>query len=377
METGFCDCLKNFKHLQKPAWKQAGFKFLNCSFENKKHKQEVCMGNHQLEKEKYLSDFDYLAEDVYQRKKQKMDIRKKIDVFAKNHFGIENYSALMNSELGESDELKISVCCQVTTANIEHVSAQFFAEWLNNLGLPAVACFTSFVEDSFAYANEYKKSLVKIPWLKKSKKSGKLFAENEAVVPKACGDIGGWILEKIQTKEGLSLPDFHRNIIKTVVTKKYLSVDTSRLFEKCLREAIINQGKMPEYFYVLNGNKDEKVKSINGLNSEKVRPPASWFYYLHLLAFLDGERALVTQVNDCRKIEKCFSDSISLIKEKIGVEPLIIYTPENVIVDGYKSNLYEINGALSRWNSNDSIKPKSKNLFCAMREIEGELIAFN
>jgi len=36
METGFCDCLKIFKHLQKPALEEAGFKFFDCSFENRK-----------------------------------------------------------------------------------------------------------------------------------------------------------------------------------------------------------------------------------------------------------------------------------------------------------------------------------------------------
>lgn len=330
-----------------------------------------------MEEEKYLCDFDFLAEDVRRRKEKKTEIRERIDFFARNTFGIKNYSALMNSEFGESDELKVTVCCQVATANIEHVSAQFFAEWLKNSGLPAVACFSSFVNDSFSYANEYKKSLVRMRWLKKKEKTGQLFVEGEKIVDKKHGDISDWILARIITKDGTNLPEFHKNIMSSILKKPYCSTDASDLFEECLRQCIDNQGTAPEYYYVVDGNRDKKVEAKGYLSGEKIRPPASWFYYLHLLAFLDGERALVNQVDDCHKIEKCFSDSIDLIKREIGIEPLIINTPKNVNVNDYKSNLYEINGALSNWDEDKFITPKSKNLFSAMREIEEELIVFN
>lgn len=334
------------------------------------------MSDCRLEEEKYLNDFEFLAEEIELRRNKQSKIREKINDFAERHFGIKNYSALMNAELGESSELKISVCCQVPTANIEHAAAQVFAEWLSESGLPAKTVFTSFVSDSFAYANDYKKSLIRIMWLKRRKKTGELYVEGEKILPKKSGDIGGMILSEIKTKDGDSLPEYHQGIMEAVFPKPYELVDSSKLFEDCLRQSFFNGGRTPDYFYEVDGEREKKLPIQAGLNGQKVRPPASWFYFLHLLAFLDGERALVTQINDCRKIEKCFNDSIELIKREIGFEPLIIYTPELVTVDGYTSNLYEINGALSGLDKNRSFKPKSRNLFSAMREIEEELIAF-
>lgn len=323
-------------------------------------------------------DIDFLKQEVKKRRSQRESIRNKIDAYVLKKFGIKQYSFIVDSFLGQlNGELKICLCRQITTANIEHVAVQVFAEWLSDLGLPAKASFMSFTEDSFSYCNPYKKSLVHIPWLRRRKKGNcELFIQNEKVLPKKAGDINGMILGRITTKNDCVLPEFHENICTELLNKPFHCVDTSEMFSSCFRDSVQSGGMVPDFFYVTDENKEKKVPLSAGINGSKVRPPANWFYHLHLLSFLDGQRALISQIGDDAKMSRCFSEPIKEIVKEIGVEPLIVDTPYKVRAEKYLSNLNEINVALSEFNGRKFVA-NNKNLFATMEEIEKTLLIFS
>ena len=323
---------------------------------------------------------DQLAAEVEWRSKHVKGLRSEIDSYAERNFGINEFSSKADGFLGHKGGLSICLARQVPTTNIEQAALEVVCSALDaELGFPVRAHSLSFVRDSYSGKNEYKKSLICQPILgrrKRGERVGELFIQNKNLIPKGAGNLEGHIFSEILTSCNRKLPDFHKDERRQAFGN-FCQTDLSAFLEECLRESLAAgkcQRRIPEHVYAEHGGKTCKIQP-SMVNGYRIRPPAEWFYHVYFLLLVDGRRALASTINDCEMISRIIGNSIRDIKREIGVEPLIIDTPDSVEVDGFRSDLIEINPNVFSvgWREQVDV-PGTDNIFSLFAEVEKGII---
>ncbi|MCU0678868.1 MAG: hypothetical protein MUC28_00260 [Planctomycetes bacterium] len=326
-----------------------------------------------------------LAREVKARKERQGEIRLAMDNHCRDKYGIKNFTKLADDLFGPDDgTLSLCLARQVPTANIEHVALIVFTDWLNGQesGLKIKPLPLSLISDSYAGQNSYKKSLVHVPWLRRRTRPpaiGQLFCQKENILPKGeeRRNLDGRILSGIKILSGENLTDYHIGLFrKATGLNGRTPVDTSGFFASCLKQCLDNRGKSPYCGYADINGREVRIPLDPASQFFPVRPPAEWFYFLHMLLFVDGRRALVECFDDSARINSTYHEAASAIQHNIGWAPLVVAAPLTVAVEGYHSEMYEINPAVFRenWKAELSLPNGENDLTVAFSRICQEVI---
>lgn len=278
-----------------------------------------------------------LENEIIERKESRKEIERSINEYCKTYYGIDNFSSVINELFARQRDFGVCLARQVPTVNIEHLAKHLFVRWLNHRGISAEAIALGFTADSFSTKNDLKRSYCKIPYY--------LTQHRWIVRKKERGSLDGRTLAKILTVDGETLSAHHQDLRRRVFGNNSLKVDVSNFFLECLRECLNNSATegRPEHLFVERLPDREKLIRTEELNGQKIlRPVADWYYPLYLLFFVDGSRALLSTVDDDKKVSSWFKEANNKIEEITGFSSLIIHTPKEVNVDEYRSNLLEI-----------------------------------
>lgn len=308
-----------------------------------------------------------LEREIALRVKDREVIRDRVRSYVFRKFGIEDLFALANETLGEVNGFEVCLSRQITTANTEHAAVSAFSNWLtSNMNVEVAGRFLSFTRDAYM-PNPYKRSLVRLPQLKRGRKGPFL---NYQKIANPCE---GEILSLISTQKNLSLPSFHENLREGIIAKEKVS-DLSDFFQNLAKSAKKNG---PPSVYLRRGGKEEK--SFRFDVRDDLRPPAEWYYLPYLLLFMDGSRGLLCTINQKSGVYKHFTNSLSEIKKEIGFLPLLIPVPKEIIweVNGHfeprGENIFSEAIFKSGWQSEINI-PSSLNLHEAFESIEHQIL---
>ncbi len=270
---------------------------------------------------------------VEERLADSAQIRKRIDAFCADTYGIERFSEIVEKHFPVQDK-KLQVCLarQIPTANIEHLAVKAAVDCLQESGVDATTVFLSFVRDGFA-SNCYKMSLVKLPFIFRSRK-GKIVVEGQKILDKQqryC--IEGRIFAYMRTIDGNSLVEHHKQMLCDALKIKSETLhflDASDFFTEILCKAKKNG---PMFVYKKRGEKEVKAPFRGHVEADKVmRPPADWYYLFYLFIFADGRRALASTVDEDPRVVQWFEKSVAQIKDICGFVPLLLSTPLKVSV---------------------------------------------
>jgi len=287
-----------------------------------------------------MQSVNQLQMEIWAREVQRQSIRNDVNQFCRETYGIQDFFCLADSFFPQDGSFVLGLARQVPTANVEHVACHLLARWLQEvMGGKVVTLPLSLVRDRYVGSNSYKKSLVKLPWLRRGRKSGQLVVNHENVVP------GGNItercaLDELTTTSGEKLPVYHLGLRERVLGPNAVT-ELSPFFQKLLMESL-KSGKGPRKAYQSVGGRERDVSPEPDM--ENLRAPAEWVYLFHLMLFLDGKKALLSTVGDNNEVSGWFAKAIQTIQKVAGVSPLIVDTPVEVEVGGYKSNLLEYPG---------------------------------
>lgn len=278
----------------------------------------------------YIKTKKELKEVLVERKSIEIEIRKKIDCWAENRYGISGLSEIKDRHMPFlKNRIKPYgfLARQIPTVCVEDLTCFIGSK---KIGLEPVAM--SFVQDNFSSANAEKLNRVKIPW-SKTTKSGSLIIHYENISTKSIPEIESCTLESISVNFNKTLPEFHRDLRQKVFGEKYQSLDISRFWSECLERAT----NKPEFVYDTTTGKAKKI-FLNGTSLEEVsvdpnrfRPPSSWYYPLYFSCFLDGLMVLLeTYENpngEVPEAKKLFSKTMEEVKEIAGIYPLVLEIP--------------------------------------------------
>ncbi len=254
-------------------------------------------------------DLKQLKQEIFVRKKNQQKIRESVQKYAFEKYGVD--FAIVDV-LGEPEGFEVCLARQIATANTEHAAVSVFSAWLTrHMDYKVTGRFLSFSRDTY-FPNPYKRSLVRLPQLKRGRKGPFLHYE------KVASPCQGQVLLSIKTK-GILLPDFHHEVLKNVVCGQKVS-DLAGYFRN-FAKSLSKHG--PSYVYLRSGDFEKKTYTFD-LTDDDFRPPAEWYYLPHLLLFVDGARGLLCTVNSRRSGPEYFLGSIAEIKREVGVEPLLI-----------------------------------------------------
>ena len=241
--------------------------------------------------------------EIWAREVQRQSIRNDVNQFCRETYGIQDFFCLADSFFPQDGSFVLGLARQVPTANVEHVACHLLARWLQEV------------------------------------MGGKVVENNENVVP------GGNItercaLDELTTTSGEKLPVYHLGLRERVLGPNAVT-ELSPFFQKLLMESL-KSGKGPRKAYQSVGGRERDVSPEPDM--ENLRAPAEWVYLFHLMLFLDGKKALLSTVGDNNEVSGWFAKAIQTIQKVAGVSPLIVDTPVEVEVGGYKSNLLEYPG---------------------------------
>ena len=328
-----------------------------------------------------------LMEEVEVRFKNRGVIRERINEYCFVAYGIDNFFSIADKYLHQDFGGKLLNIClarQVPCQNIEHLAIAKLASFLSENGLSAKAVPMAFARDSFTSNNEYKASLIKIPYLFRGRKGG-LIVKKESILARLHREsIDGKILDQLKTEDGLGLPDFHYALRKNIFGDNDCFVDFSSFVKEVAFQSVESRSvNMPGYVFIRSGMKERKVHPFDAdfSNGQDPRPPADWFYFLYLMMFLDGGSALASTVDEDPRVIAWFSDNMKKIKEICGFSPLLIDTPLKVRVEDLSSKLIEF----PMWVDNDRSWSQqivlsemvNHDLYYVVEHIEKQLIALS
>ncbi len=170
-----------------------------------------------------------LKNEIEKRRYAQGHIKERINAYCKKNFGIENFFLIANKHFPKQDSFQICLARQVPMPNIEHLSLYLAA---NEWGISPM--FLSLVRDTFPQRgiNNYKKSIISIPLLKKGRKGG-LIVNCKRVSDQK--NLQGAIFSELKSHCGKTLPEFHWEMMKKAIPeeeieKKDLSNFFSELF---------------------------------------------------------------------------------------------------------------------------------------------------
>lgn len=278
--------------------------------------------------------------EIEARLKRKDETRERIAQFCHQVYGIADFFSLVN-KFFPSDDNAFFICLarQIPTINIEHVAFHLLPQWLSvTLDREVVALPLAFARDSYAAQNKYKKSLIKLPWLRRGRNGRFIHCQNILAL-KELKD--GTILGQLKTVDGRELPEFHQ-ALRSAAFGENKTIEVSLFHRQCLIDCLRNKKRAaPLVVYRRVGEREVRAYSADVSITEDIRPSAEWFYLFHLMLFLDGQMGLLSTIGDDPEVERWFSGVIETIERVAGVKPLIIPVPKEVEVDSFKSELLE------------------------------------
>lgn len=270
----------------------------------------------------YIHESKDLASAIEARQEKQEQIAEKIDEWVFSKWGIANFSHLFESSLKLPQSYTYGTLCrQVATARIEEVS---FSLTCKSLGLKPLDL--TYHEDAFSTNNGDKVHLIKLPLITGHSKNGSPIVKYKKIVdfPQA-----GMLLNKISIDgNGTNLPKYHRNLREDTFGNDIpLEIDIGSTFKKYLRDCT----SQPEYLYEdIDGIRVKKNVS-DGYELSRSNPPADWYYPLYLLGFMTGKMVLFETYENPKgnvcDIKKHFCCAMDMIKEEIGLYPLVVEIP--------------------------------------------------
>ena len=275
-----------------------------------------------------------IAHDVALRLAERDQIRQRLDAFMLRERGIPAFSTIVDRWMPPlSNSLALCLARQIPTASIEHLTVDGTARWLSS-HIASHAAVMGFRRDCWV-SNSYKQSLTVLPVIQKVSGNVVHVRNTKVVTPAFRPNLQHLpVLSSIPAKFarpewGLeirgTLADLHHALRTRARGVEDTTPDFSFLWQECLHRST----KPPAYAFVDLGGYARKVQRWDMYASSYIRPPASWYYLLYLGMFLTGERALIatTIEEDDESIRMLFVESIAVLKEATGVEPLILWTP--------------------------------------------------
>lgn len=328
---------------------------------------------------------EQLRQEIKERKKNQKGILQAIDDYCRDAYGVPNFSEIIQEKFPDNSRFGLCLARQIPNANIEHLAHVIVADWVSKNGIPSQAVPMAFTRDCFSGRNPLKKSYVQIPFLKRGRK-GLCSLVQEIVHPEQRGSLDGMILHAIKTTENTPITEYHLELRRQAGLEE-VEVDLSDFFLQCLDYCLAGNGKKPEFVFVEEGEKEKRM-STKKLNGHKIcRPPADWFYDLYLMLFVDGQRALLSTVDDDDNVSGWFRKAIQKIEKITGFLPLIIDTPKGVTTrnqtksgeaaPNFSSELLEIPGwvfQITDWKTKIQTQNLASSVFEAMNLFEEKLI---
>lgn len=266
----------------------------------------------------YIENTEELFLEIEDRKEIKEEIKERLDEWIKKEYGIPGFSELVEEHFGISEKTSGVPFRQIPSITVEDTTCYLMCKTLN---LTPIAF--SYIQESFCTRNPYKISLLKIPWIKWSKK-GNLVIKNEKLAHFA--KLEKRILKHISIENGKFLPEFHQQLRNKVFRDSYPVVDTSPF----LRETLIAAENRPPYVFEEEKGREEK-KHIRIADLFRSRPPMDWSYIFFFSLFLDGSRVLLETYENPKGgvplAKVIFQKTVRKIQENVGISPLVIEIP--------------------------------------------------
>jgi hypothetical protein len=317
-----------------------------------------------------------LFREVESRKERKDEIRSRANKFCLEMFGISDFFSLVDKMFAKQEKFAVCLSRQVSTVNVEHVGLKLFTEWLTSLSFFSEALPISFTKDAFSGENSFKKSLIKIPYIGRSR-NGNIFCHCESIVDvEQKRNLDGRILESLRTQSGQLLTDFHHDLRKTVFNEDSKTVDASDFFLTCLCQNLKSEKKKPSMVCIDCDGIEKRLPSAN-LNGHLLsRPTADWYYFFNLLAYTDGSRCMVSTIDDNHVVSRWFNSSLEKIEAAVGIKPLIVDIPCRIETASFVSDLNHVNRRLinPRWRDKIVFPSNDADLFGAFEHLERQVI---
>jgi len=314
-----------------------------------------------------------LENNISFRKEYKEKIRKAVNLYCCEKYGIENFFQIVEKFIPQVQENRISICLarQIPTVNLEHLIHYLISEWIKtSFNVETFPVSFSFARDTFMSKNNYKKSLINLPYLRRGRK-GK-YVHIEKIANGTTRD--GTILDSIETIKSLNLLEYHQELRKEVFGFEIESIDLLGFFKTCLNEAISNN-KNPRHVYRRIGSTEKRSIWINP--NDDIRPSAEWYYFFYLALFMDGDKILLESIhNDDAQVKRWFYESEKALEEITGLKPLIIHMPNQIETDNYKSECLEYLDFTfeSGWKEKLNFPSKKISVFEAMKFLGEEIM---
>lgn len=331
-----------------------------------------------------------LQEEIKERQKRAPKIREVVNAYCQAEYGINDYFGTVDAFFQRHRKLTVVIARQIPNASVELIAFDQFVQWLNKEGIIAEATPFAFTRDVFSGMSHYKKSLTRVIFLYhkllKNRQRKLTPRSRQVLCQKQRAGLDGRILNQLITQEGQTLPEYHYSLRRKVFgesDKIYCDASKflSSLLCQCIKSGI---GAMPDSMYIDKGNGREQRITLKGnffdlKDNNFPRPPARWYYFFHLLMYLDGQRCLVRIVGD--DDEECcawFDNAIATIIKICGVEPLITELPSRVVVDEYESELLEIPMKFlndNHWQDKIVLPSSSSTLYDGFADLAKQIIS--
>lgn len=285
-----------------------------------------------------------LKAEVSRREAARPQIRERIAAFMKEKFGIPNFWEIVDNFFQDQNGFGLCLARQIPTSNIEHVGLALLSEWLQNQGFDCEFSPLALYADSYIGGNDYKESLVKIPWvMDRRKRPGEITHQTEKLLQKSEIVGTGYVFSQMRHHTGAPLTEHHLQLLGNALGYLPPVRDISPYFRLTAQLALeANAHRKPDEVYVTNGTCRERlVRTAQLEDANFSRPRARWYYLIYLLLLVDGHRGLLSTVDDCDDVTGWFDDAIQEIEKICGFQPLIIDVPVKVEAKGYESFLNE------------------------------------
>ncbi|MCU0680643.1 MAG: hypothetical protein MUF50_05095 [Planctomycetes bacterium] len=329
-----------------------------------------------------------LKEELQNRRTKSEIIRKNIDQYCQENYGIINFSSLADkhfSTVSDPEATSLIIDNSLTCLNVESLAINVLTDWANRfLSLNCVAW--EFSRDRITDLNRKKLSAIKTPII--LGKAGNTFiteTEETLYVRERMKRLNGRIINTLYSKKhNTMLPEYHHEQYKKVLGEEKI-LDRSPLVKEWLSQNFKNNGKIqPEKIFIKTKRNYESLAVPQKgyfLNGYDPRPPLEWYYLLNLLLFVDGQRVLLINKSKNNKLYQLFKENSSLIKEICGgFEPLILGIPDQIRINDSVFNLTEIPLWVLEKNNcwrvriNRSLLSPEENWYDLMAKIEREII---
>jgi hypothetical protein len=269
----------------------------------------------------YVTKMNDLENQLKERQQQQSRLDKRIDDWVYSEWGIPDFTSMTSRFIPDVRDRACGVLCrQLATIRVEEIS---FYMTCKSLGLEPMNI--TYVEDVFNTRNKDKVHLIKLPWITGHSKNGAPIVKYERITE---FPTAGRVLNAISVDgNGTNLPQYHYNLRASAFNgNRPREGDISEAFKAYLNVA----ENKPFYVYENIDGHEVRVPTAES-SLDNARPPADWYYPLYLINFVSGRMVLFeTYENpegEVGKIREHFQHTMDIIKEGIGVYPLVVEVP--------------------------------------------------